>query len=150
MKYVSLCFREEIFHGYSGVWGWGFPPRRQEMPNRFRHVVLSQLQAVSQCDNTCQEPIIIPHLHRPRGKHLFVCVCMCACVFSDYMFVACSGFFILSLPDRYWKLASLIKPYSYNLLIEAVRHLERSGALHLPHPLQRNNVQLELGDQIKP
>ena len=35
------------------------------------------------------------------------------------------------------------------LLVEAVGHLEGGGALHLPHPLQRHHVQLELGDEVE-
>lgn len=35
------------------------------------------------------------------------------------------------------------------LLVEAVRHLEGRGAVHLPHAFQRDHVQLELGYQIE-
>lgn len=35
------------------------------------------------------------------------------------------------------------------LLVQAVRHLEGRGAVHLPHAFQSDHVQLELGYQIE-
>lgn len=48
---------------------------------------------------------------------------------------------------------SLLYLHGWNLEVgfpvQAVGHLEGSGAVHLPHTFQGNHIQLELRDQIK-
>lgn len=49
--------------------------------------------------------------------------------------------------------SSLLYLHGWNLEVslpvQAVRHLEGGGTVHLPHALQGDHVQLELGYQIK-
>lgn len=110
-----------------------------KMPNMFRHAFSLPIIHCSPCSNICAGPVITRHLHEETtaaSPTPYVCVCECVCVFICFLLNS-----------------SLLYSHGWNLEVglpvEAVRHLEGRGAVHLPHTFQRDHVQLELGYQIE-
>lgn len=78
-----------------------------------------------------------------HAAHQHVCVvCTCACVLMLF-------FFWTSVHLKHSLLYSHSWYLEVGLSVEAVRHLEGSGALHLPHTFQRYDIQLELSDEVE-
>lgn len=97
-----------------------------------RHVFSLPIIRCSPHSNICAGPVITQHLYEETtAASQHACVC----------------FYLFSFKP------SLLYLHGWNLEVglpvEAVRHLERSGAVHLPHTFQWDHIQLELGYQIK-